>query len=78
MVPRLVPRDELPAAATLCGVAVGLAGSLPLALLLLTAAGAADMSSAIFRSTLWNQTIPDRLRGRLARLYSTGSTPLSA
>jgi MFS family permease len=67
--------------AALTGVAVGgfgLAGSLPLALLLLAAAGAADMSSAIFRSTLWNQTIPDELRGRLAGIeqlsYSIGPT----
>ena len=29
-------------------------------------AGAADMVSGIFRETLWNQTIPDELRGRLA------------
>ena len=34
------------------------------------------MISGIFRSTIWNQTIPDRLRGRLAGIeqvsYSTG------
>ena len=40
------------------------------------APGAADMSSGIFRSTLWNQTIPDSLRGRLAGIeqlsYSIG------
>ena len=67
--------------AALTGVAVGgfgIAGSLPLALLLLAAAGAADMSSAIFRATLWNQTIPDDLRGRLAGIeqlsYSIGPT----
>ena len=28
----------------------------------------ADMVSGIFRDTLWNQTIPDRLRGRMAGL----------
>lgn len=28
--------------------------------------GAADHVSVIFRATLWNQTIPDELRGRLA------------
>jgi MFS family permease len=67
--------------AALGGAAVagfGFAGSLPLALLLLAGAGAADMSSGIFRSTLWNQTIPDSLRGRLAGIeqlsYSIGPT----
>ena len=34
------------------------------------------MLSGIFRGTIWNQTIPDRLRGRLAGIeqisYSTG------
>lgn len=29
-------------------------------------AGGADHVSVIFRSTIWNQTIPDELRGRLA------------
>jgi hypothetical protein len=42
----------------------------------LGAAGAADMISGVFRMTLWNQTIPSRLRGRLAGLemisYTTG------
>ncbi len=56
--------------------AAGLAPNLALALLGLTAAGAADMISGIFRSTVWNQTIPDELRGRLAGIeqvsYSTG------
>jgi MFS family permease len=57
-------------------VLLGLAQSLPLALGALALAGAADMVSGIFRSTIWNQTIPDRLRGRLAGIeqvsYSTG------
>jgi MFS family permease len=56
--------------------AFGLARSLWLALLALAAAGAADMISGVFRTTLWNQTIPARLRGRLAGLemisYTTG------
>jgi MFS family permease len=55
---------------------LGLAPTLPLALAALALAGAADMVSGIFRSTIWNQTIPDRLRGRLAGIeqvsYSTG------
>src|SRR5918998_1888817 len=59
-------------------VAFGLAGSLPLALVALAAAGAADMSSGIFRQTLWNQTIPDAMRGRLAGIeqlsWSIGPT----
>jgi len=45
---------------------VGLSPDLYAALACLIAAGAADMVSGIFRSTLWNQTIPDALRGRLA------------
>jgi MFS family permease len=55
---------------------VGLAPTLWLALVFLALAGAADMVSGIFRSTIWNQTIPDHLRGRLAGIeqvsYSTG------
>jgi MFS family permease len=41
-----------------------------------TVAGAADMVSGIFRSTIWHQTIPDSMRGRLAGIemlsYSLG------
>ncbi|HEY9244987.1 MAG TPA: MFS transporter [Streptosporangiaceae bacterium] len=54
----------------------GLAPDLAVALGCLFAAGAADMVSGIFRDTLWNQTIPDELRGRLAGVemlsYSIG------
>lgn len=57
-------------------VAFGFAPNLGLAVAALAAAGAADMISGIFRSTIWNQTIPDHLRGRLAGIeqvsYSTG------
>jgi MFS family permease len=58
-------------------VAFGFSRSLPLALLCLAVAGAADMVSGIFRSTVWNQTIPDALRGRLAgiELVSYASGP---
>ena len=39
-------------------------------------AGAADMVSAVFRGTVWNQTIPEHMRGRLAGIemlsYSVG------
>ena len=51
------------------GAAIALAGlsnSLILVLIFLALAGAADMVSALFRGTIWNQTIPDELRGRLA------------
>lgn len=47
-------------------VAFGFTNRLWLALLCLAAAGAADMVSGLFRMTIWNQTIPDHLRGRLA------------
>ncbi|TGA95261.1 MFS transporter, partial [Streptomyces palmae] len=47
-----------------------------LVLLCLAVAGGADTVSGLFRSTMWNQTIPDELRGRLAGIellsYSTG------
>ena len=61
------------------GVAIafaGLSNSLLLVLIFLAAAGAADMVSALFRGTIWNQTIPDEFRGRLAGIellsYSIG------
>jgi MFS family permease len=42
----------------------------------LTVAGGADMVSGLFRMQMWNQTIPDELRGRLAGIellsYSIG------
>jgi MFS family permease len=57
-------------------VLFGLAPNLPLALAGLVLAGGSDMISGVFRSTIWNQTIPDELRGRLAGIeqvsYSTG------
>jgi len=46
----------------------GLAPDIWAALGFLVLSGAADMISGIFRDTLWNQTIPDRLRGRMAGL----------
>ncbi|MET7638726.1 MFS transporter [Streptomyces sp. NPDC005438] len=55
---------------------VGWATNIWLVLALIAVAGACDMVSGIFRTTLWNQTIPDELRGRLAGIellsYSTG------
>ena len=54
----------------------GVANNLFLILLFLILAGASDMVSALFRSTLWNQSIPDEFRGRLAGVelisYSVG------
>ena len=49
-------------------VALAFANSLPLAFLCLVLAGAADMVSAVFRSTIWNETIPTDRRGRLASI----------
>jgi MFS family permease len=63
------------------GVAIvgfGFANSLWLAVLTLALAGAADMVSGLFRGIIWNQTIPDHLRGRLAGIemlsYTSGPT----
>lgn len=70
------------------GAAIGLAGLVPghgpfwgaagvwIALAVLVVAGAMDQISGTFRTVLWNQTIPDGLRGRLAGIemlsYSLG------
>jgi MFS family permease len=66
-------------AAGLWGVAMiffGLAKNLYLALFFLALAGGFDMISAVFRMTIWSQTIPHYLRGRLAGLemisYTSG------
>jgi MFS family permease len=66
--------------ASMCwGGAIALVGIAPnawVAIVFLMFAGAADMISGIFRMTIWNQTIPDELRGRLAGIemlsYSIG------
>jgi MFS family permease len=59
-------------------VALGFAGSLWLAVVCLAVAGAGDMVSGLGRSTMWNQSIPDSLRGRLAGVellsYTSGPT----
>jgi MFS family permease len=59
-------------------VAFGFTNQLWLALFFLALAGAADMVSGLFRSTIWNGTIPDHLRGRLAgiEMVSYMSGPL--
>ncbi|MFF4989791.1 MFS transporter [Streptosporangium saharense] len=68
-------------AAAVWGVAVAAAALMPTVwgvFAFLALAGAADMISGIFRSTIWNQTIPDELRGRLAgiELLSYTSGPM--
>lgn len=66
-------------AAAAYGACVGLAGLMPslwLVAVFLMLSGAADMVSAVFRGTVWNQTIPEGMRGRLAGIemlsYSLG------
>ena len=66
-------------AAACWGAAVALAGvtaNVWVVLVCFAVAGAADMVSGIFRSTIWHQTIPDSMRGRLAGIemlsYSLG------
>lgn len=59
-----------------CIALAGLAPSIWVAMLFLALAGAADMVSALFRGTVWNQTIPEGMRGRMAGIemlsYSLG------
>lgn len=66
-------------AAAAYGACIGFAGLMPsiwLVAFFLMLSGAADMISAVFRSTVWNQTIPENMRGRLAGIemlsYSLG------
>lgn len=67
------------AAAGIWGVAIvgfGFSHSIGPALVWLVIAGGADGLSGMFRMTMWNQTIPDAFRGRLASIemvsYSSG------
>jgi len=58
-------------AATLWGLAItalGYSTSLYAAVACLVFAGAADMVSGLFRMTIWNETIPSELRGRMAAI----------
>ncbi len=59
-----------------CIAVAGLMPSLWLVALFFALSGAADMVSGIFRSTIWSQTIPESMRGRLAGIemlsYSVG------
>jgi len=68
-------------AATAWGVAIavfGMVHNVVLALVLLAIAGGADMVSGLYRMAIWNQTIPNDLRGRLGGIemlsYSLGPT----
>ena len=58
--------------------AAGLTRNVWVVLRFLAVAGGADTISGLFRSTIWNQTIPDEYRGRLAgiELLSYSSGPL--
>lgn len=57
-------------------IALGFVHSLPLAVFCLALAGASDTISGIFRGCIWNETIPNDYRGRLAGIemisYMTG------
>jgi MFS family permease len=66
-------------AAVAWGVAIiffGMATTPGAAVVFLAMAGGADAISGIFRGTIWNSTVPDALRGRLAAIemvsYTTG------
>jgi len=68
-------------AATAWGIAIvgfGFCDRLAPAVVFLALAGGSDAVSGMFRMTLWNQTIPDALRGRLAgiEMVSYMSGPL--
>jgi MFS family permease len=59
-------------------IAFGFADALWLAVACLALAGGMDAISGVFRSAIWNETIPDHLRGRLAGVemmsWSSGPT----
>lgn len=68
-------------AAAIWGVAIialAYAPSLLIAVLCLAIAGAADMVSGLFRGIIWNETIPNEMRGRLSgiEMISYMSGPL--
>lgn len=59
-------------------VGVGFSNHLIWVLLFLVLAGAADMVSGLFRQTIWNQSIPNEIRGRMSgiEMVSYMSGPL--
>jgi len=59
------------------GVAIaafGFTRSLPIALVLLAIAGAADVVGAVFRNAITQLTLPDHLRGRISSIHSAAVT----
>ncbi len=59
-------------AVSVWGVAIAAVGFMPamwMALVLLAIAGAADVVSAVFRNTILQLSVPDRLRGRLSAVH---------
>lgn len=64
-------------AALLWGLAIiafGFSNHVTWIIFFLILAGAADAVSGIFRVTIWNETIPDHIRGRMAGLEMIGYT----
>lgn len=59
-------------------VGLGFSSSLQMAMIFLALAGAADMMSGLFRGIIWNETVPNELRGRLSgiEMISYMSGPL--
>jgi len=59
-------------------IAFGLSPTVWFAVAMLILAGGADMYSGMFRDSLWNRTIPDEIRGRVAGIellsYGVGPT----
>lgn len=53
-----------------CVAASGLAHSLPITVLLLAGAGAADLVSAVYRQTILQVYAPDEMRGRLQGVFT--------
>jgi MFS family permease len=80
---RRVHRHGRAVALAACGWGVAIAGfglvhALGAALVCLAVAGAMDTVSGLFRNTIWNETVPVHLRGRLAGIemlsWSSGPT----
>jgi MFS family permease len=80
---RLSPRHGIGLlwAASCWGIAIavfGLVDNRWIALAFLAIAGGADMVSGLYRMAIWNQSIPNEMRGRLAGIemlsYSVGPT----
>ncbi len=59
-------------------VGVGFSNSLWMAVFFLACAGGSDMLSGLFRGVIWNETVPNKLRGRLSgiEMISYMSGPL--